>query len=35
MDIRLVEQPVEDVQCDALAIGVSYKKIGQERATPC
>ena len=31
MDIRLVEQPVKDVQCDALAIGVPYRKIGQQK----
>jgi leucyl aminopeptidase len=31
MDIRLIEQTVEDVQCDALVIGVTYKKIGPQR----
>ncbi len=31
MDIRLVEQPVKDVQCDALAIGVAYRKVGQQK----
>ena len=30
MDVRLIEQAIEDVQCDALVIGVSYKKIGQQ-----
>jgi leucyl aminopeptidase len=31
MDIRLVEQSVKDVQCDALAIGVPYRKVGQHK----
>jgi leucyl aminopeptidase len=31
MDIRLVEQRVEVIQCDALVLGVSYKKVGQQR----
>ncbi len=30
MDVRLIEQNVKDVQCDALVIGVSYKKVGQQ-----
>src|SRR5437667_3166852 len=30
MNVRLIEQSVEDVQCDALVIGVSYKKVGQQ-----
>lgn len=30
MDVRFIEQNVEDMQCDALVIGVSYKKIGQQ-----
>jgi leucyl aminopeptidase len=30
MDVHLIDQTVEDVQCDALVIGVTYKKIGQE-----
>jgi leucyl aminopeptidase len=29
MDVRLIEQTAKDVQCDALVIGVSYKKVGQ------
>src|SRR5438105_3388742 len=28
MDVRFIEQSVEDMQCDALVIGVSYKKVG-------
>ena len=31
MDIRLIEQRVEELQCDALVLGVSYKKVGQQR----
>ena len=31
MDIRLIEQRVEVTQCDALVLGVSNKKIGQQR----
>jgi leucyl aminopeptidase len=31
MDIRFMEQRVEDTQCDALVIGVAYKKVGQQR----
>ena len=30
MDIRFIEQRVEDLQCDALVIGVPYKKVGQQ-----
>jgi len=30
MDIRIREQTVEDTQCDALVIGASYKKVGQQ-----
>src|SRR5947207_13559567 len=30
MDVRLIEQTVKDVQCDALVIGVSYKEVGQQ-----
>jgi len=30
MDIRLIEQRVEEMQCDALVIGVPYKKVGQQ-----
>ncbi len=31
MDIRFIEERVEDLQCDALVLGVSYKKAGQQR----
>jgi leucyl aminopeptidase len=31
MDIRLIEQRVEDMQCDAIVLGVAYKKVGQQR----
>ena len=31
MDIRLIEQRVEELQCDALVLGVSYKKVGRQR----
>jgi leucyl aminopeptidase len=30
MDIRLIEQTVEDMQCDALVLGVPYKKTRQQ-----
>lgn len=30
MDIRIVEQTVENTQCDALVVGASYKKVGQQ-----
>ncbi len=30
MDVRFIEQSVEDIQCDALVIGVSYQKVGQQ-----
>jgi leucyl aminopeptidase len=30
MEVRFIEQRVEDMQCDALVIGVSYKKVGQQ-----
>ena len=30
MDVRLIEQTVKDMQCDALVIGVSYKEVGQQ-----
>ena len=30
MDMRIVEQTVEDTQCDALVVGASYKKIGKQ-----
>ena len=30
MDIRFIEQRVEDIQCDALVIGMPYKKVGQQ-----
>ena len=30
MDICIVEQCVEDTQCDALVVGASYKKVGQQ-----
>ena len=30
MDIRFIEQRVEDIQCDALVLGVSLKKVGQQ-----
>src|SRR5947207_2785906 len=29
MDVRFIEQSVEDVQCDVLVIGASYKKAEQ------
>ncbi len=31
MDVRLIEQSVKDMQCDALVIGASYKNVGQQR----
>jgi leucyl aminopeptidase len=30
MDVRLIEQTVKDVECDALVVGVSYKEVGQQ-----
>ncbi len=30
MDIRIIEQNVEDMQCDALVVGAAYKKVGQQ-----
>jgi leucyl aminopeptidase len=30
MDVRLIEQLIEDIHCDALVIGVSYRNIGQQ-----
>jgi leucyl aminopeptidase len=30
MDIRVIEQTVEDTQCDALVVGAAYKKVGQQ-----
>src|SRR5437667_1342611 len=30
MDIRIIEQNAEDMQCDALVVGVSYRKVGQQ-----
>src|SRR5205085_4003673 len=30
MDIRIIEQLVEETQCDALVVGVAYRKIGQQ-----
>ena len=30
MDIRLIEQRVEELQCDALVIGMPYKRVGQQ-----
>jgi leucyl aminopeptidase len=30
MDIRIVEQTVEDTQCDALVVGASNKKVGNQ-----
>src|SRR5260370_20841539 len=30
MDIRIIEQSVEDMQCDALVVGAAYKKVGQQ-----
>jgi leucyl aminopeptidase len=30
MDIRIVEQTVEDTQCDALVVGATYKKVGKQ-----
>ena len=29
MDIRTIEETVKDVQCDALVVGATYKKVGQ------
>lgn len=30
MDIRIIEQAVKDTQCDALAVGATYKKVGNQ-----
>jgi leucyl aminopeptidase len=30
MDIRIIKQNVEEMQCDALVIGMAYKKVGQQ-----
>src|SRR5258708_35262507 len=30
MDIRIVEQAVKDTQCDALVVGATYKKVGNQ-----
>src|SRR2546425_1215283 len=30
MDMRIVEQTVEDTQCDALVVGATYKKVGKQ-----
>src|SRR5437867_1869295 len=30
MDIRIIEQNVEAMQCDALVVGAAYKKVGQQ-----
>jgi leucyl aminopeptidase len=30
MDIRFIEQTVEDVQCDALVVGASYRKVAHQ-----
>ncbi len=30
MDFRIIEQSVEDMQCDALVVGAAYKKVGQQ-----
>src|SRR5690348_3671939 len=30
MDIRIIEQSVEDIQCDALVVGVASKKVGHQ-----
>src|SRR6266702_3278710 len=30
MDIRIIEQNVEDMQCDALVVGAAYKKVGHQ-----
>lgn len=30
MDIRIVEQAVEDTQCDVLVVGATYKKVGKQ-----
>ncbi len=30
MDIRFIEQTVKDVQCDALVVGATYKKVSQQ-----
>src|SRR5260370_42511682 len=30
MDIRIIEQAVKDTQCDALAVGATYRKVGNQ-----
>src|SRR6266480_4396986 len=30
MDIRIIEQNVEDMQCGSLVVGAAYKKVGQQ-----
>jgi leucyl aminopeptidase len=30
MDIRIIEQAVKDTQCDALVVGATYKKVGNQ-----
>jgi leucyl aminopeptidase len=34
MDIRIKEDSLEDIQCDALVVGVAYKKVGQHTKEP-